>query len=90
MNQALGLVETRGLCNAIFVADAMVKTANVQIIELENTRGNGFTTIKIEGDIGAVNAAVNSGIEIAKNDDSLVSFKVIPRPADYTSNVFCK
>ena len=64
MKQALGLVEISGLSTAVVVADTMAKAANVRILEIENTKGLGYMTIKIVGDVGAVNAAVNAGKQI--------------------------
>lgn len=89
MKQALGLVEIQGLSTAITVADTMVKAANVRILELENTRGLGYMTIKITGDVGAVNAAVNAGRQVGTANQKLVSWKVIPRPTDYVEHTFC-
>ena len=37
-NEALGMVETRGLVGSIEAADAMVKAANVSLIGYEKTR----------------------------------------------------
>lgn len=88
MKQALGLVEIEGLSTAIAVADAMVKAANVSIMELENTRGLGYMTIKVTGDVGAVNAAVNVGCQVGIINGRLVSSKVIPRPSDYVEEFF--
>ncbi|MDS0528243.1 BMC domain-containing protein [Clostridium sp. SHJSY1] len=90
MKEALGLVETRGLSNAILVADYMSKTANVKIIDVENTRGSGYITIKISGDVGAVNAAVSCGKQIAIENNSFISAKVIPRPSNNVGVTFCK
>lgn len=90
MKEALGVVETRGLANTILVADTMVKTANVELIDIENTKGLGFMTIKVLGDVGAINAAVNSGKKIAIENNAFVSAKVIPRPSDYVENTFCQ
>lgn len=90
MKEALGLVETRGLSNAVFVADAMVKTANISIIDLENTKGLGFITIKISGDVGAVNAAVTAGKQVAIENNAFVSAKIIPRPSNSIGIAFCQ
>lgn len=90
MKEALGLVETRGLVAAIFVSDTMAKTANIKIIGIENTKGLGYMTIKISGDVGAVNAAVTSGKQIAIENNAFVSAKVIPRPSDTVESVFCQ
>ena len=52
MNNALGLVETKGLVGAIEAADAMVKSANVQLIGYEKI-GSGLITVMVRGDVGA-------------------------------------
>ncbi len=88
MKQALGLVEIKGLSTAVVVADAMAKSANVEIIDIENSNGQGFMAIKIVGDVGAVNAAVSAGKQVAAENGKLVSFKVIPRPSDYIEKAF--
>ena len=51
MKQALGLVEISGLSTAVVVADTMAKAANVRILEIENTKGLGYMTIKIVGSL---------------------------------------
>jgi len=90
VKQALGLVEVSGLSTAIVTADTMVKAANIKILGIENTKGLGYITIKAVGDVGAVTAAVQAGRQMAMMTDKLVSWKVIPRPADYVETVFCK
>jgi len=90
MRESLGLVETRGLSNAIVVADAMSKTANINIIGIENSKGLGYMTIKITGDVGAVNAAVACGKQIAIENNSFVTAKVIPRPSNNIEATFCQ
>ena len=54
MNNALGLVETKGLVGAIEAADAMVKSANVQLVGYEKI-GSGLITVMVRGDVGAWN-----------------------------------
>ena len=81
MNQALGMVEIAGLSGAVYAADAMVKAANVTLLELEPARGKGYLTVKVVGDVGAVNAAVEVGRAVALADGKLVSSRVIPRPS---------
>lgn len=90
MKNALGLVETEGLCAAIAACDAMVKAANVSVVELENTKGGGYTVIKVEGDVGVVKAACDAGAAYASGMGKLVSVKVIARPADGTEDFFVK
>lgn len=89
MKQALGLVEIQGLSTAVVVADTMAKAANIRILEIENTKGLGYMTIKIAGDVGAVYAAVNAGRQTGIANQKLVSWKVIPRPSDYVEHTFC-
>lgn len=88
MNESLGLVEISGMSTAIVVADAMAKSANIKIVEIENSKGLGYMTIKITGDIGAVNAAVSAGKQIGITHNNFVSSKVIPRPSDFVYKVF--
>ncbi|MDO5293660.1 MAG: BMC domain-containing protein [bacterium] len=90
MKDALGLVEIRGMSTAIQVADTMVKTANVRIVDMENTRGLGYMTIKVAGDVGAVTAAVEAGKKTGMLYDKFIAAKVIPRPAEGMAAVFCK
>jgi len=79
MGNALGFVETRGLTAAIEAADAMVKAANVQIIEYRVV-GSGLVNITVQGDVAAVKAAVDAGVTAAQKVGEIVSFNVIPRP----------
>ena len=79
MNNALGLVETKGLVGAIEAADAMVKSANVQLVGYEKI-GSGLITVMVRGDVGAVKAAVDAGSAAAKNVGQVQSCHVIPRP----------
>ncbi|NRU37479.1 BMC domain-containing protein [Clostridium beijerinckii] len=90
MKEALGLVETIGLSTAILAEDAMAKTANVNIIDLENTKGSGYMTIKVSGDVGAVTAAVTAGRQVATENNAFVSSKVIPRPSNNIESAFCQ
>ncbi|MCX7797312.1 MAG: BMC domain-containing protein [Melioribacter sp.] len=76
---ALGMIETKGLVGAIEAADAMVKTANVELIGKE-VIGGGYVTVMIRGDVGAVKAAVEAGAAAAQKVGELVSVHVIPRP----------
>ena len=79
MQEALGMIETRGLVGAIEAADAMVKAANVQLIGKEHV-GGGLVTVMVRGDVGAVKAAVEAGSTAAKRIGELISVHVIPRP----------
>ena len=79
MQEALGMIETRGLVGAIEAADAMVKAANVHLIGKVHV-GGGLVTVMVRGDVGAVKAAVEAGGAAAKRVGELVSVHVIPRP----------
>jgi hypothetical protein len=84
MVNALGLIETAGLTAAIEAADTAVKAANVRLIGYELARGDGYTCVKVEGDVGAVKAAVDSARASAAKIGRVVSTRVIPRPAKGT------
>ncbi len=77
--QALGMVETRGLVAAIEAADAMVKAANVNLVGSEYI-GGGYVTVMVRGDVGAVKAAADAGAAAAEAVGELVSVHVIARP----------
>ena len=79
MNEALGMVETRGLVAANEAADAMVKAANVQLIGSEKI-GSGLESVMVRGDVGAVKAAVEAGGAAAARLGEVIATHVIPRP----------
>lgn len=86
--KALGLIETIGLIAAIESADAMLKAANVSLLE-KNYVGGGLVTVVVTGDVGAVKAAVEAGGAAVRNLDGalLLSEHVIPRPDDELENI---
>ncbi|ABD86728.1 propanediol utilization microcompartment protein PduA [Rhodopseudomonas palustris] len=77
--EALGMVETKGLVAAIEAADAMVKSANVALIGYEKI-GSGLVTVMVRGDVGAVKAATDAGAVAAAKVGEVVSVHVVPRP----------
>ena len=77
--EALGIVETRGLVGAIEAADAMVKSANVSLVGYEKI-GSGLVTVMVRGDVGAVKASTDAGAAAAQKVGEVVSIHVIPRP----------
>jgi ethanolamine utilization protein EutM len=81
MQLALGLIETKGLVGAIEAADAMLKTANVKLVGKEKITA-ALITIKVIGEVAAVQAAVDAGTAAAQKVGQLVSAHVIPRPDD--------
>lgn len=79
MNEAIGLIETKGLLAQIEALDAMLKAANVSLVKQVSIGGAYITTI-IRGDIGSVRAAIDSGAAAASRVGELVSAHLIPRP----------
>ena len=79
MGEALGMIETKGLVGAIEAADAMTKSANVELIGYEKI-GSGLVTVMVRGDVGAVKASVDAGAGAAEKVGEIVSKHVIPRP----------
>jgi len=77
--EALGMIETRGLVAAIEAADAMVKAANVQLIGTEKI-GSGLVSVMVRGDVGAVKSAVEAGGAAASSLGEIIATHVIPRP----------
>ena len=77
--EALGMIETRGLVASVEAADAMVKAAEVTLIGTEKI-GSGLVSVIVRGDVGAVKAAVEAGAEAASRLGELVAKHVIPRP----------
>ena len=76
---ALGMIETKGFVGAVEAVDAMAKSANVNLVGMEKV-GGGYVTVFIRGEVGAVKAALDSGIAAAKKVGEVVSVHVIPRP----------
>ncbi|HZK53326.1 MAG TPA: ethanolamine utilization microcompartment protein EutM [Desulfosporosinus sp.] len=79
MDNALGMIETKGLIGAIEASDAMVKAANVTLIG-KTLVGGGLVTVMVRGDVGAVKAATDAGSAAAARVGELISVHVIPRP----------
>ncbi|MBC1805893.1 BMC domain-containing protein [Listeria sp. FSL L7-0993] len=88
MHQAIGMIEIKGLASAITVADTMAKVANIQLVDTETAKGFGWITVKVEGDVAAVNAALEAGEQTAIASDSFIAKKVIPRPGEEIFTVF--
>lgn len=87
--QAIGMIETKGLVGAIEAADAMLKAANVNLMDKTGV-GGGLITITIQGDVGAVKAAVDAGAAAAQRVGQLISVHVIPRPHGDVAELFSK
>ena len=84
--KALGLIETRGMVGAIVAADIALKTAQVELINREHTKG-GLVCIEIEGDVAAVKASVEAAVMAIKDMGIYVGSHVIPRPDDSVEKI---
>jgi ethanolamine utilization protein EutM len=80
-NQAVGMIETKGLVALVIATDAMLKAAKVQYKGWRKV-GSGFCTAFVTGDVSSVKAAVDAGAAAARPVGELVSVHVIPRPHD--------
>ena len=83
---AIGLIETRGLVAAVEAVDACLKAANVEFTSFRFTTG-GLVCVIVNGDVGAVSAAVDAGSAAAGKIGEVVGVHVIPRPAGDTMNI---
>lgn len=81
-----GFVEVIGYIPAIAAADAMVKAANVEFVGIEII-GGAMLTVAVQGDVGAVNAAVDAGAEAAKENGELHCALVLARPNTETAKM---
>lgn len=78
--QAIGMIETRGLTALVEATDAMLKSANVELIGPMIQVGNAMVTVVVEGDVAAVKAATEAGRAAAQSLGEVVSVSVIARP----------
>jgi ethanolamine utilization protein EutM len=78
-SSAIGMIETKGFVAALAAADAMVKAANITIIDRQQV-GDGLVSVIVSGEVGAVKAATEAGAESAAQIGELISVHVIPRP----------
>jgi ethanolamine utilization protein EutM len=86
--QALGILETRGLVALVDATDAMLKAANVELLGPMTQVGNALVTAVVVGDVAAVKAATDAGAQAVRAmNGELVSVHVIPRPHGDVSTV---
>ena len=86
MNEALGMIETKGFVSLVEASDAMMKAANVQFLGWDKV-GSGMVSVFVSGDVAAVKAATDAGAAAAGRVGEVVSVQVIPRPHDDLSKV---
>lgn len=84
--KALGMIEVYGRIGAIEGLDSALKAANVSLVNMVRV-GGGFTSFFIEGDVGAVKAAIEAAEASASKVGSVVSSHVIPRPDQSVRNL---
>lgn len=80
MSQAIGMIETRGLIALVEATDAMLKSANVELVGPLTQVGNAMVTVVVQGDVAAVKAATEAGRNAAQALGEVVSVDVIARP----------
>lgn len=85
-NQAIGIIETRGLIGGVEALDAALKAANVKFVKQDKV-GSGMFAITLEGDVAAVKAAVDAGAEAGRRVGEVLSVHVIARPHDGVEKV---
>ena len=78
--QAIGMIETRGLIALVEATDAMLKSANVELVGPITQVGNAMVTVVVTGDVAAVKAATEAGKTAAQSLGEIVSVSVIARP----------
>lgn len=89
MGRAIGMIETRGLIGSIEAADAMLKSADVTLVKQEKVDA-ALVTILVQGDVSAVQAAVDAGKQAAARVGELISAHVIPHPDESIRDVLLK
>ena len=87
MENAIGLLETKGLLPLVKATDAMAKAADVEVVKRIQI-GGGLVTTVVRGDVGSVRAAVDAGAAAAQAVGELVAAHVVPRPAEGVIEAF--
>jgi ethanolamine utilization protein EutM len=87
MSEALGMIETRGYVGSVEASDAMVKAANVSLVQTISI-GGGLITVLATGDVGSIKAAVDAGAKAAAKVGELVSSHILARPHEDLLKVF--
>ncbi len=82
MLKSLGLIETKGLPAAFEAADAASKASNIDLIGYEKTKGGGWITVKVVGDLGSVQAGINAAVTEVNKMNCMISCSIITRPRE--------
>lgn len=88
MSQSLGLLEVKGLVGAITAADTMAKAANITVLGIERAKGFAWFTVKVTGQVGAVQSAIEAGSTEMKSLGLFITAKVIPRASNIIFDIF--
>ena len=84
------MIETRGLTALVEATDAMLKSANVELVGPMVQVGNALVTVAVTGDVAAVKAATEAGRTAAQSLGEIVSVNVIARPHNDLATVLPK
>ena len=80
---AVGIMESFSLATMIIAADEILKSAELEPIELRLGNGlGGKSYFTFTGEVAAVQTGVDTGMAIAKEKGLLVNAEVIPSPSD--------
>ena len=82
MLKSLGIIETKGLPAAFEAADAASKASNIDLIGYEKTKGGGWITVKVVGDLGSVQAGINAAVAGVTRMNCMISYSIITRPVE--------
>ncbi|MFC2030713.1 BMC domain-containing protein [Chloroflexota bacterium] len=79
-DEALGIIETVTAAVCIIAADAAVKAADVQLLEIRLANGlGGKSFVLMEGTVADVEASVAAGVELVKQEGLLIRKVIIPQ-----------
>ena len=86
MEEALGMIETKGLVAMIEATDTMLKAAKVSFVGTRKV-GSGYISVFVTGDVAAVKAAVDAGAAAGARVGEVISVHVIARPHDELTKI---
>ena len=86
---AIGMIETKGYTASIDALDAMLKAAEVELLGIEKA-GSGMVTVIVRGEVGAVQAAIESGAEAAGRLGEIIAQHIIARPHSDVAKILPK
>lgn len=81
VNEAIGIIETKGIVAVSAGIEAMCKTADVECISVTKV-GMGYLTATIQGSVAAVRQAIEVGGAAAGQYGELRATRLYPRPAE--------